>query len=489
MAFIFSVLFCFICCSAFLDQKLCDASAGDVTVQVNPGCNETLTNLDCSRPWVIEVVDNSTEYRHLWGAVGAPTFITVATPTNSSLNINWTEMFLHHPESAVYSGLLNSVFGITLSEVILYDDPDDKGSIAGVPETSQVRLPTRLFEWSYELLPPAQHEDRVTLQLRTTSFNGTDMSNSSAIVITVSNSNAASRGVEKPRLQAMASSATLDLVLDNLQLDVPNPHPSKGGIKYHNHARVAPISGFTAPRWAVRVLWFSVEPRSGSEMLLNFDTIRSLDDEYAPGVFKLDEITTPRARSRGFHTVDVGGFAQWRPVCYLTTGRDVNKATLPNLSAPPGNITNGTLDSNSESNWNWFMRDGIVERLELDEEAVLAPYSAISSSVVESLAYAMMGDGLTVSLAAESLVSFGDQEDGYYTSWNYTIWTLTGGVGYPPEEGLSTDVLIVIIVGLGLPVLVMIASGVGLLVWRCSSKGRRQTRHVVLEEEEEHDEA
>ena len=40
----------------------------------------------------------------------------------------------------------------------------------------------------------------------------------------------------------------------------------------------------------------------------------------------------------------------------------------------------------------------------------------------------------------------------------------------PPTESLSTSVLVVIICGLGLPVLVFVLAGVGLSIWRIKYK-------------------
>lgn len=124
-------------------------------------------------------------------------------------------------------------------------------------------------------------------------------------------------------------------------------------------------------------------------------------------------MTTPRARSHS--KSPEGGFLQWRPVTYLTSDRDVNKASVPSFSRPSDKV-NATETPATRST------PSIFDELSADLGSELEPLTNITSSLQHSLAYALLGDNLTNLLAAETLVSFGDPEDGWYTYYNYTVW-------------------------------------------------------------------
>ncbi|XP_042243548.1 glycosylated lysosomal membrane protein B-like [Homarus americanus] len=141
------------------------------------------------------------------------------------------------------------------------------------------------------------------------------------------------------------------------------------------------ISGFKKARWAMDLIIFSSEPLNEEEKGIEFSTEKSLDDENTPGVFHLDQITTKLAR-----TTKQGGYMQWRPVSYLSSDRDINLSTDPNID---GNFTSLT---------------------------------EISIALEESLAYAVFGDKLESAMTAQTKVSFGQKKDKFYAANNYTTW-------------------------------------------------------------------
>ena len=78
---------------------------------------------------------------------------------------------------------------------------------------------------------------------------------------------------------------------------------------------------------------------------------------------------------------------QWRPVSYLTSKRDISLATDPNLNTSFHHLVN------------------------------------LTDPLKESLAYAVVGENLTLAGAAvTSVFSFGHAGDGFYQAHNYTTW-------------------------------------------------------------------
>ncbi|KAF2364565.1 Lysosomal transcription factor NCU-G1 [Trinorchestia longiramus] len=446
-------------------------TTANLTVVVNPSCPRD--EVQCDLPWLVDVSVQppddleKAQYHHLWGGVGAPTLVAMQVSPDANISVDWKAFTSHEPLSVQVLPQPYNIFGVSITEVVLFDDAHDEGSIKNVNETAQIWLPSHLFQWDYEL---SNTSSPVHFSLFATSFNGTAFNNS-GIYLNVSSSAAGFRAEERPELYCPASAAAVDLILDRLIVNVTNPHPSDYPPHVHNHEYVMPISGFNSPRYAVHLVFFSGES-SNSSLVHSSD--RSLDDEYAPGIFKLDSITSERARSGG--QLPEGGFMQWRPVSYLSSERDVNIATLPTLSSPPSNSTSSQKAS-AEA-----LSDSLFELLSSEAPQDVIPLTTISDSLKMSLAYALMGDNLTDLLSAHTLVSFGEPEDGYYTSSNYTVWSFTAGSGSPPTEGLSTNVLVVIVVGLGLPVLAVLLAGVGFTIWKCTKRTRND--HVALLNEE-----
>lgn len=94
----------------------------------------------------------------------------------------------------------------------------------------------------------------------------------------------------------------------------------------------------------------------------------------------MDEITTPLPKAGG-----QGGYLQWRPVSYLTSDRDINYSTFPNINE------------------------------------TLAPLDNITTTK-SSLAYALLGEDLMTKVTAATTLAFGQPKDNFYTGNNYTTW-------------------------------------------------------------------
>lgn len=160
---------------------------------------------------------------------------------------------------------------------------------------------------------------------------------------------------------------------------------------------------FTAPRLAVEYVLISQEDLAVNGTNFHFIRRKTLNDEHTPGIFELDTLLSPDT------------FVEYRPVSYSTVERDVSTSTgthLGVLSAP----------NNTE--------------------------------LVQSLAAAYFGNWSTL-LSTATNISFGMKNDGYYTKTNYTTFTFQMGLGAPPTEELSKFIVIISLVGVGIPVLLL----------------------------------
>lgn len=183
-------------------------------------------------------------------------------------------------------------------------------------------------------------------------------------------------------------------------------------------------SSFSSSRFAVGVLIASSDKANTTATIISR---KSLDDEHSPGIFTLVDLQTPMAES------GKGGYLQWRPVAYVAKERDIVNST----------------DINSY---------GVTDVK--DHTAYLN----------HTLLYAYYSSNLDSLLVQSTAVSFGLKEDGFYKKTNYTSWTFMMGYGRPPNENFSLLVIFVISIGLGLPALLIIISGLVMAVRRISQK-------------------
>nr|CAD7197201.1 unnamed protein product [Timema douglasi] len=218
-----------------------------------------------------------------------------------------------------------------------------------------------------------------------------------------------------PHLVHTQNSSLIDLVIDKL-----------GTNSHFSHAR-----------FAVDIILASQDPKNTT---MTFESHKSLDDEYTPGVFTMVDLQTPSSVSGA-----KGGYIQWRPVAYIAKERD---------------LTNST-DANNYGLSN-----------------VTYPSAVLNSSAL----YAFFSSSLENMLVQETVVSFGLKEDGFYKKTNYTscdiifskitgpLLTFLVGYGHPPDEKFSLLVILVISIGLGLPALLILVSGIVMAVRRVSNK-------------------
>ncbi|XP_059789847.1 glycosylated lysosomal membrane protein isoform X2 [Balaenoptera ricei] len=143
---------------------------------------------------------------------------------------------------------------------------------------------------------------------------------------------------------------------------------------------------------------------------------RSIDDEYAPAVFQLDQLLWGSLPS---------GFMQWRPVAF-SQKQGGRESAMPCQASP------------------------LYPTL-----AYLLPQSPIVRAFF----------GSQNNFCAFNL-TFGASTGPGYWDQHYLSWSMLLGVGTPPVDALSSLVLGIVAVALGAPALMLLAGGVFLLLGR-----------------------
>lgn len=176
------------------------------------------------------------------------------------------------------------------------------------------------------------------------------------------------------------------------------------------------IPMFNKSRFALEMSVVANVSTSGMKV----EQVKSIDDEYSPGVFKVMNWYTG--------TEDQSGYIQYKPVCYLDPHRE--RAV------------------------------GIEVRSYDLQEPKMVP--GLKKLMEKSIAKAFYGSSLNDTSLEQmaSNVSFGLSGDGFYVKKNYTVWTVSIGYGKAPVETISTMVIIIIAAGLGIPVVIILFGGI-----------------------------
>ncbi|XP_042863344.1 glycosylated lysosomal membrane protein-like [Penaeus japonicus] len=408
----------------FLSWVAANPSRNVSSPNVNPGCTKS-----CSEPWVVHVKadgENDTIH-HLWGMHAAPSFLFATTDLSAKLKIDWAKLQAEEEKSIQFDSPPSFIFGFAIPNLILFNDLNDKGKLDGIPDEDKHVISMSEFEWKVQKSFNDSMREAAVI-FRTSKFRGQPLPSDIHITIQMAAYGVDGRSTVLPHLLRTPDSAQLDIVLDRLFLNLT----STEDLTLERKPHYVPMSGFAKPRWAFDVFLFTAEKADGKTMHISKQ--KSLDDENTPGVFHLDEITTPLPKAGG-----QGGYLQWRPVSYLTSDRDINYSTFPNINE------------------------------------TLAPLDNITTTK-SSLAYALLGEDLMTKVTAATTLAFGQPKDNFYTGNNYTTWTVAMGQGSPPTETFSTMVIVVISLGVGIPVLMFLIGGVVIASRRC----RRSSDPLLL---------
>lgn len=181
---------------------------------------------------------------------------------------------------------------------------------------------------------------------------------------------------------------------------------------------------FTKSRFALEAVFVSLSDNKD----MAIDETESIDDEYSPGVFRINNLLPNPSHQMS------SGFLQWKPVSYLSTDRGRKSATK-------------------------------VKHYEIvdirDRELAV---TQLESSVVEAVFGAVWNRSDVIIKSTN--VSFGLSGDGFYLENNYTVWSSSIGYGKPPEDTISTTVIVIIAAGLGIPVILIIFGGIYTIIRR-----------------------
>lgn len=170
---------------------------------------------------------------------------------------------------------------------------------------------------------------------------------------------------------------------------------------------------FHSPRLAIEMIFATTDSKE-SNATFHITKRRTLDDEHTPGIFELDTLLSPKS------------YVIYRPVSYTKKIRDVSDSTDTHL---------GPISDPNDP----FM--------------------------YKSLIYAYFGYNQQHMVKATN-ISFGAINDGFYSKTNYTSFSFLLGIGEPPTEELSSLVIAISFIGLGIPALLFVLGGTCICVKR-----------------------
>jgi len=381
-----------------------------VIVSVETFSRELKTELLCSSPDLKQPINiahtqakSGTDTLHyLISSVGVPSILVARTYLNTTLRVNCSHL-VEAPPEGLYGAIEFSnqpyyVYSLLIYRVFEYNDVEDTGNLK---EASKVDG----TEWHVYPLNTLQWED----------FNINSNVNASTIVLRVSRDDAQRNltfqnngslsidmqiyGHEDRTKELPCLMHTINTTLFSFTIDNLEPH-------------------YERSRYALEMILVTSNPTGHAG---NIWETRSIDDEHTPGIFKMVDWLSSISQI----PEDESAYLQWKPVTYKKSARSLSVATKAiHYDPQPGNASDvGTHKS-----------------------LALAYFGELSPSIVS----------MTV-----TNVSFGLSKDKFYSSTNYSSWTASLGYGHPPADTISTMLIIVLAVGLGIPVVLIILGGIG----------------------------
>lgn len=344
---------------------------------------------------------------YLWDFTHKPSILVAVTPVTSHLKIDWSNFTDESAKKITFGNETLYSFGIVLDKLWEYNDVNDTGLLDLKNTSNNYRKEFGMQHFNWNISPN----------------------------FTINNTDNVELVVEASSYSATSNSAKVVNGSIRIMLSAFGFRDHSGELPHLLHSanctqvdltldKLKTNSNFTNSRFAVEVILASSD-RNGSSASL--ESRKSLDDEHSPGVFTLVDLQTPMAPSGN------GGYLQWRPVAYIAKERDLSYSTDTN--------SYGVLDIRNHT-----------------------------AQLNHTLLYSYYSQNLDNLLVQSTTVSFGLKEDGFYKKTNYTSWTFMVGYGTPPNEDFSLLVILVISIGLGLPALLIIVSGIVMAVRRISQK-------------------
>ncbi|XP_018363375.1 PREDICTED: glycosylated lysosomal membrane protein A-like [Trachymyrmex cornetzi] len=369
---------------------------------VNQGCGEPCRERNVTTLYLRADGPNDTLH-YLWDFIGTPSVLLAVTPPSAYLNITWDDYLARRENSVVFSEKPSYSFGVIINKIIEFNDVNDTALIDTADVTNTNVLHSEYFNW--RLVSLLQNSEFVSLDMEGNSYHDTakNISRYGSIKLSLRGFCTVDHSDMVPHMLHTENSTQVDIILDHIQTN----------------------QTFVHSRFAIELLAVG---GGNPEVLMFVDPKKSLDDEHTPGIFEVVEVRTP-PYSEQDGALNAGSYLQWRPVSYISASRDVTSST-ETVQYPPKQVFNYT-------------------------------------SIKNSMLYCYYGDGETMNLLLQKImVSLGSKGDGFYKKTNYLTWTFMIGYGTPPEERFSSLVIMIISIGLGLPLLIMVITGLYLCIRR-----------------------
>lgn len=321
--------------------------------------------------------------------------------TPITMTIDWVA-FLDGQPSIQFNRKPKYYFGIVLHHLWQYNDAQDEANFENA--TDLIAYPTRNFVWERQDFQVTDEAAEVRVNARyqvpSSSENNKGMANKRHLI---------SSGTKSPFGSVSLTFSTHGTAGHSEK--IPHLLHTENSTEIDlilKDLRIQPNVSCT--RLALGVTAVSMADPKGN---FSLNTRRSVDDEFTPGIFDLINLSSK------------GGFVQYRPVSYTNEARDVSTSTLVRQTDPQH-------------------VDDVLSTL---------------SETVFMAATKTEGVGLRESLVQNLNISFGVGGDGCFEKTNYTTWTLISAYGQPLPEKLSTLVVVIAALGLGIPLILMISGG------------------------------
>ncbi|XP_059530844.1 glycosylated lysosomal membrane protein isoform X2 [Myotis daubentonii] len=336
----------------------------------------------------IRAVGTNSTLHYVWSSLGPPAVLLVATNTpHSDLSVNWSRLLSPEPDGALMVLPKDSIqFSSALVFTRLFEfDSTNMSDVAAEPP-GKPYPPYSLAEFSWNNITDSL--DPATLSATFRGHPNQDPTRAFAngsLTFRVQAFSRSGRPAQPPRLLH---------TMDTCQLEVALVGASPRGNRSLFGLEVATLGqGPDCP---------------------SMQEQHSIDDEYAPAVFQLDQLLWGSLPS---------GFVQWRPVAF-SQKQGGRESALPSQASP----LHPTL-----------------------------AYPLPQSPIVRAFF------GSHNNFCAFNL-TFGASTGPGYWDQHYLSWSMLLGVGTPPVDALSPLVLGIMAVALGAPGVMLLAGGLFLLL-------------------------
>lgn len=323
------------------------------------------------------------------------------------MTINWGQ-FLNGEQGIKFNRRPNYYFGFVLQKLFVYNDREDAAHFEEVTDPLDIlEYPLQNFQWLRESFSVAPGQDKVEVRVKSS-----QMVEQRQKMRRRKTGTADAAAADKQPIGDISLTFTTYALAGHSD-QIPHLLHTENATEVDFILKDLRVGrNYSCARIALGVTLLSLDEVPNGNFSINVR--RSLDDEFTPGIFELINVA-----SKG---VDNDGFMQYRPVSYTNPEREVSTSTAVRQSEP-----------------------------QKPENALEALNETIFTSVQEI--------ALERAMVASMNVSFGVAADGCFGKTNYTTWTFVTAYGQPLPERLSTLVVVVAALGLGIPLLLMISGG------------------------------